>query len=348
MIEKRKSQHIEICLKENVQASYNYWDDIHLIHQALPEVNKNAIDLSIEIFGKKLNAPIIISGMTGGTPYAKKINENLAKASAVLKIGFGVGSQRPALEDRKLEDTYSIVKTFEIPLVIANIGAPQLVSQGNKRILNIEDCKRAMEMINAHVLAIHLNFLQEVIQPEGDTNAHGVLDSIKVISSKLPTIAKETGAGISKRNATRLKNTGIIGIDVGGLSGTSFSAVEYYRAKAINDELRMRLGKLFWNWGIPTPVSIVEAKGKIPIIATGGIRNGLDVVKSLVLGASCGGIAQRLLKPATKNVEETIRELKAIIEEIRCTMFLLGVEKISDLKERSAVITGQTVEWLKM
>ena len=347
MIEKRKNDHIEICLSKDVNASHNYWDDIELVHRALPEVDFDDIDLTVELFGIELNAPIIISGMTGGTPLGKKINENLAIAAEKLGIGMGVGSQRAGLESPELFDTYSVVKQYRIPLLIGNIGAPQLINQKKRRGITDREIERLFVMIDADMLAVHLNYLQEAVQPEGDLMAEGVISAISTLSRRFPVIAKETGAGISRGVAIKLKRAGVMGIDVGGLGGTSFSAVEYYRALEKGDEDKANLGKLFWNWGIPTPASIIEASVGIPIIATGGIRNGLDVAKALVLGASAAGIARRLLKPATISSDAVIKELERIMQELKVAMFLLGARNVHSLRNSRFVVHGELRDWFE-
>jgi len=349
MIENRKSEHVEICANKPVQASYNYWDDVHFLHQALPEVNKDEIELGTKIFNKSLMAPLIISAITGGYSKAKKINSNLANAAAECQIGFGVGSQRPALENSKFIESYGVVKEFDIPLVIGNIGAPQLIKQSSsnkQKPLTISDGEAAISMLDADILAIHLNFVQEIVQPEGDTNAKGCLDCIKEFACELPILAKETGAGISNKVAKELKDAGVLGIDVGGLGGTSFSAVETYRGEASGDRIRTQLGYTFWNWGIPTPVSLFLANVGLPLIATGGMRSGLDVGKAIYLGASAGGFAGRLLKPAMESAKRVKEELELIIEELRCSMFLTGIGNMSQAKKNQIIIIGKTKEIL--
>jgi len=335
--ESRKDEHVKISIDKNVAAEHNFWDDIKLIHNALPEINKNDVDLSTKLFGKKLGAPLIIAGMTGGYNKGKEINENLAIAAEKFQTGMGVGSQRAALEQSELAKTYSIIKDYDIPLRFANIGASQIVLWGHKKTL--ENAQKMIDMIDAHVFVICLNFLQEVVQAEGETNAKGCLSEIKQLSEDLdfPVVVKESGAGISFDVAKRLSKTKIAGIDVGGAGGTSFAAIEHYRAQMINDELHSRGGKTFWNWGIPTPDSILavgEATDwKMPIIATGGIRNGLDAAKALGLGANCAGMAHALLEPAMKNKNATVDEVDAVIKEIRAAMFLVGAEKVSKMSE---------------
>jgi isopentenyl-diphosphate delta-isomerase len=333
--EERKREHVQISLKENVSAHHNYWDDIKLTHNALPEINEDEIDISVRLFGKKLGAPLVISGMTGGYPEGKKINEHLAAAAAAFQVGMGVGSQRAALENPRLTETFSVVKEYDIPLKIANIGASQMVLWDKNQIL--ENAGKIVEMIDADVLAICLNFLQEAVQPEGEAHAKGCLATIDMLSREFgrPVIIKESGAGISGKVASLLKKTKIAGIDVGGAGGTSFSAVEYYRAKLKGDTYNMREGQAFWDWGIPTPASILEVgkatNWELPIIATGGIRNGLDAAKALVLGANAAGIAHALLKPATKEKNTARLELDIIIRQLRTAMFLVGADTVEKL-----------------
>lgn len=341
LTESRKADHVNITINEDVSANYNYWDDIQLVHNALPEVDKDDIDLRVELFGKKLKAPIIIAGMTGGYDEAREINATLARAAAELGIGMGVGSQRAAIEDRALVETFDVVKDYDVPLVLGNIGVPQAKKAG------VEYAKKAMRMVGADLLCVHLNFTQEIVQPEGDTDAKGSMAAIERWAKKVPIIAKETGAGMTKGVARDLINAGVKGIDVGGLSGTSFSAVEVYRARNSNHRKHERLGNTFWNWGIPTPVSVMEASMGVPIIATGGIRNGLDVTRAIVLGASATGIARPLLRPAMDGIHSLMEELEIIISELRAAMFLMGSEKISTLRHQKAVITGPTALWIE-
>jgi len=335
--EKRKEEHVVIAINEDVSMHYNYWDDISLVHNALPEINEEEIDTSVTLFGKKLEAPILIAGMTGGYSGAKKINENLAKTAEKFQIGLGVGSQRSALENKELRDTYEVVKDYDIPLKIANIGASQIVKWGVEKSKN--NIAKIIEMIDADALAICLNFLQEVIQPEGETDARGSYSAIKSLAEEIdiPVIVKESGAGISYDVAERLMKTKIAGIDVGGAGGTSFAAIEYYRARMIKDWLHERIGKTFWDWGIPTPLSVLEVrdavKDKLSVIATGGIRNGLDGAKAIALGADVFGVAHAMLKPAVKGENHAAKEMEAIINELRAAMFLVGAESVKELSK---------------
>jgi len=338
----RKDEHVKISLNKNVSAHHNFWDDVRMVHNALPELNKDDVDLSTKLFKKKLGAPLIIAGMTGGYKRAKQINENLATAAEKFQMGMGVGSQRSALENKNLRDTYSVIKNYDIPLRFANIGASQLVLWGHKKTL--DNVHKMVDMIDANVFIVCLNFLQEAVQSEGEANAKGCLEAIKSLAEDLdvPLVVKESGAGISFDVAKRLSKTKMAGIDVGGLSGTSFSAIEHYRAKMINDTINARSGMTFWDWGIPTPVSVLEVgkatNWKLPIIATGGIRNGLDAAKALALGADCAGVAHTFLKPATISKKSTISEVELMIKELRAAMFLVGVDKVSKMPDVGAEV----------
>ena len=329
-----------MVLEEGAQGGYNFWNDIKLIHNALPEVDKDSISLRTEFLGAKLDAPIIISSMTGGYSGAKEINTNLAYAAQNLKIAFSIGSQRAALKEPELADSYKVVADFSPPLVFANIGAPQLLA------LSYEEVRGLMAMIKAQGLMIHLNFAQEVVQESGDTRGKGCLDAIRRMAQRFALLAKETGWGISREVAQRLKVAGVRGIDVGGAGGTNFIAVEYHRAKRAGDEAKARLARTFFEWGIPTPVSLVQARVGLPLIATGGIRTGLDAAKAIALGADIVGLAYPLLKPATTSGEAVVETLKSFIEELRTAMFLTGSENIGALKNKQTVITGLTKEWL--
>jgi len=330
-MQNRKKEHIEIVKGKEVSHSYNYWDDFILVHNALPEINMDEIDTSIELFGKKLAMPLIIAGMTGGFKEAKEINEELARVAEKYGIGMGVGSQRAGLENEDMEETYAIIKKYKIPVKIANIGAPQLLEWNDV----VEKAQKAIEMIDADVLAIHLNFLQEVIQPEGERNAKGCIEKIGEVAASLttPVIVKETGAGISLNVAEKLLDTDIVGIDVGGAGGTSFAAVEAYRAKMIGDRIQEELGKIFWDWGIPTPHCVIELaelcqENGLILIATGGIRHGLDVAKAIALGADAAGAAGVFLR--CDSIDE---KMEVFLKSFKASMFLTGCKKVEELRE---------------
>ena len=349
-IEERKVDHIKICLEENVQArrTTTGFEDVFLVHKALPEIERDKIDLSTVIFNHKLSAPLLVGAMTGGTAKALKINAAIAEAVEELGLGMGVGSQRVAIEDPKMEASFTIArKKAPTAFLVANIGGPQLVGG-----YGVKEARNAVEMLEANALAIHLNPLQEAVQPEGETNYSGVFNKIGEIAQalKVPVIVKETGAGIAAEEAKMLEEAGVAGIDVAGVGGTSWAAVEHHRAKRLHDEFRQRLGETFWDWGIPTAVSLVEVVQSVhlPVIASGGVRYGTDVTKSLALGASLASMSSPILQSATKSPEEVKKTLQFVIEELRNAMFLVGAESIQKLQKTPVVLTGKTAEWLRM
>jgi isopentenyl-diphosphate Delta-isomerase len=342
--EKRKAEHIRICLEQKAQArkATAGFEDIQLIHRALPEIDRQEINLSTSFLGKKFNAPLIVGAMTGGTEIATQINASIAQAVEKLGLGMGVGSQRAAIEDRELEKTYAIArKKAPNAFLIANIGGVQLV-----RGYGIKEVKKVVEMIDADAVAVHLNALQEAVQPEGQTNFKGVLAKIGEVAGELdmPVIVKETGAGISAEDAKALEAAGVKAIDVGGVGGTSFAAVEYYRSSG-----KTNLGGAFWDWGIPTAISVIETTQsvKLPVVASGGIRSGTDITKSLALNASLASVSQPVLEAAVKNSMETENLLSCLIEELRNVMFLVGAKNIDCLAKVPLVVTGRTAQWLK-
>jgi isopentenyl-diphosphate delta-isomerase len=340
---KRKADHIRICLEQKAQAKKATagFEDIQLVHRALPEVDREKISLSTSFLGKKLSAPLIVGAMTGGTEEATKINASIAEAVENLHLGMGVGSQRAAIEDKKLESTYAIArKKAPTAFLIANIGGVQLAHG-----YGLKEARKAVEMIDADALAIHLNALQEAVQPEGQTNFKGVLAQIAEIAGELdkPVIVKETGCGIAAEEAKALESAGVKAIDVGGVGGTSFAAVEYYRSTS-----GKIMGEAFWDWGIPTVVSLIETSQtvKIPVLASGGVRSGLDIAKSLALNASLASVSQPVLEAAVKGATETQELLSCLIDELRNAMFLVGAKNVDDLSKVPLVINGKTAHWL--
>lgn len=345
MIENRKEDHINICLEEDVTAGYDYWDMIRFFHRAAPEIDMDEISVESEFLGKKISAPVVISAITGGYSGATDINQRIAAAGEKLKVPIGVGSQRAALEDDKHRDSYSVVTEYDVPLIFGNIGAPQLIEQNGKRAFKIEDCKNALDMINGDYLAVHFNYLQEVIQPEGDYRGSGLLCALEDLTKEVPIIAKETGAGVSSDMALEFKKAGVKAIDIGGMGGTSFSAVEYFRTK---DENQKQLAQLLWDWGIPTPVSIIECRRSVnlPLISTGGITNGLQAAKALALGADSVGIAGAILPMAVRSHEKIVSFVDNLIHELKTVMFLLGCKNLDELKDTRMIITDELRDWL--
>lgn len=346
-INERKADHIRICVEERIAPGYCYWDDIRFIHNALPEINADDIDMSCTLFGKKLDFPLIVTAITGGFEGAVKINSNIAEACAELGIGMGVGSERAGINGVSPE-SYSIIKEFDVPLVIGNVGAPQLVNQHSKDMFTSEMVGQAKDLIDADIMAIHLNFLQEVVQPEGDTNAQGCRDAIRELAREHPIMIKETGAGISKDVAEKVKGIGVRGIDVAGMGGTSFSAVELYRAMDAEDSIRTSMGETFFDWGIPSPVSLADCRGcGLPLIASGGVLDGVHIAASIAMGASAAGVAKAILKEATESAQAVIDKLTTIREELKAAMLLTGSANISQLAKARHVILGETRQWME-
>ena len=336
MISDRKLEHLLIC--KNYDVNYKKttgFEDIELIHRALGDINKDEIDISTDVFGKKLESPLFITAITGGHPSAKAINKELAIVAETKKIGLGLGSQRAAIKNPDLIDTYTVVRDYAPnDLLLGNIGAPQ-----------IELASDAVDMLDADILAIHLNLLQESIQPEGDVDATGYIDSISEIvkSIDVPVMVKETGTGIAFEEAVALENAGVSFIDVEGAGGTSWAAVETYR------EDDKYLGELFWDWGIPTAVSTAEVVNSvnIPVISSGGIRSGLDAAKAIALGADAVGMALPALQSAYKGQEELVKLVDRFNESLKIAMFLVGAHNLEELKNSNLIIKGETKDWLE-
>ncbi len=345
-IEGRKADHINICLEQKVSPDYRYWDDIKLIHEALPEVDYDDIDTSAYVLGKKLSFPFIVTAITGGFEGAKKINANIAEACAELGVGMGVGSERAAIEGVDKE-SYAIIKDYDVPLVIGNVGAPQLIDQKGKNGYTAEDVALAKDIIDADYMAVHLNYLQEAVQPEGDMRSKGCFDAIRSLAREFPLIVKETGAGMSPKTISRLSNIGIEAIDIGGAGGTSFSAIEMYRAEDAGNGLKQELGYTYFDWGIPAPVSLMSADTDIPLIASGGILTGLDVAKSIAMGAVAGGGAYVILHEAVESADAVKKVLGLMIEEFKTAMMLTGSQNVEELANAEYVVLGETRQWIE-
>jgi isopentenyl-diphosphate Delta-isomerase len=287
--------------------------------------------------------------MTGGFPDAAKINENLARAASEVKIAMGVGSERAAILKGQYPESYACVARYPVPLKFANIGAPQIIPQHpGETVVGAAEVRAAMDLIHADVLAIHLNFLQEMVQPGGDRKARGVLDRIGSLAGEFPVLVKETGAGISRTVAEQLRERKVRAFDVSGTGGTSFAAVEHYRALEQGAEREARVGKTFWDWGIPSPVSVLELVPLgLPVIASGGIRSGLDVARAVALGATAAGTAGGILRAAAKGYPETRAELEHLVHELKVAMFLTGSRTLAELQHAPYVVTGETRPWLQ-
>lgn len=332
----RKSDHIRINLEEDVASRLTTGlDRYHFLHSALPELNLAEIDLSVEVFGKKLKAPLLISSMTGGSKEAAQINQRLAEAAQAMGVAMGLGSQRAAIEDKRLITTYRVRNMAPDILLFANLGAVQL-NYG----FGLDHLQRAIDMAEADALMLHLNPLQEAVQPEGDSNFSGLLGKIEIMCKQLavPVVVKEVGWGISATVAKQLAHAGVQAIDVAGAGGTSWSQVEMHRAQ---NESQANLAGAFANWGIPTADSIIqirEALRNMRIFASGGLRSGVDIAKCIALGAELGGMASPYLKAATKSTEDVLQTLRDVARELQVTMFAAGAGDIPTLQRIPMVV----------
>lgn len=336
----RKADHIHINLEQDVSSGLTTGlERFHFVHQALPEVDLETVDLSLSLFNKKLKAPVLISSMTGGTPEAAAINRALAQAAQEAGIALGLGSQRAALEQPELAPTFQVRDVAPDVLLFGNIGAIQL-----NYAYSVDHCKRAVEMIEADALILHLNPLQEAVQPEGDTRFSGLLKKIEAVCRALPVpvIAKEVGWGISEGTARMLASAGVAAIDVAGAGGTSWSQVEMHR---IQEEGLRQVAAAFRDWGIPTADSIrqvLRAAPELPVFASGGLRDGIDVAKCIALGATLGGMAAPFLKAAAVSTEKTIQTIQVICRQLQVCMFAAGAPNLEGLKKTSLIEYGKT------
>jgi len=328
---RRKKEHLHISLEEDIQSKdvTTGFENYHFLHQALPEIDAAAIDLSVTLFGKQIKAPLIISPMTGGIEAARYINRNLAQAAQAMGIAMGVGSQRCAIDKPEFAATYQIRDVAPDIFLFANLGAVQL-NYG----YGVAECQQAVDMIQADALMLHLNPLHEALQQDGNTNFAGLLSKIERVCHELPVpiIVKEVGYGISQSVAQKLAAAGVSGIDIAGAGGTSWGEVERHRA---HGEVTDNTTAAFSHWGIPTAESILMVQQGAPgitLIASGGIRTGVDAAKAIALGADAVGIAAPLLKAADISAEAVTQAIKEIIEELRIAMFCIGAANLHQLK----------------
>jgi len=327
----RKADHIRINLDEDVHSGLTSGlEHYRFVHQALPELNLEDVELNLRLFGRELRAPILISSMTGGTDQAGRINRILAEAANETGIAMGLGSQRAAIENPGLSGTFQVRQVAPDILLFANLGAVQL-NYG----YGIEQCLQAVDMIEADALILHLNPLQEAVQPEGDTRFAGLLNRIDAICEALPVpvIVKEVGWGFSEQAARQLAEAGAAAIDVAGAGGTSWTQVEMHRAETKDQAL---LAAAFIDWGIPTAQAIINVRKVAPdlkVFASGGLRDGIDIAKCVALGASLGGMASPFLKAANQSLEKTIDTISLICSQIEITMFASGTANLEQLRK---------------
>ena len=333
--QKRKKEHLEICLDTErvTSASGTGLSRYRFVHNALPELDIDEIDLSTTFLGKRLQAPILISSMTGGFDLARKVNRNLAAAAQSLGLAMGVGSQRVAVEEPSAADSFEVRDVAPDILLFGNLGAVQL-NYG----YTVEHCRRAVSMIGADALILHLNVLQEAVQPEGNRNFKGLGEKIAAVCRDLevPVIAKEVGNGISVDAATRLQRAGVKALDVAGYGGTSWSAVEAQRAV----KQGKRPDTAFAAWGIPTEEALVSVRQALPdiqLIASGGVRSGVDIAKAIALGADLGAFGQPLLAAALESSAKVIEFIAGVIHELKVSMLCVGAADLTALRKAPLV-----------
>lgn len=336
----RKADHLRVCIEDDVQfhQTTTGLERYRFTHCCLPELDRRNINLSTAFLGKQLSAPLLISSMTGGTELAKTINYRLAEAAQRYGIAMGVGSQRVAIENPQVTSTFAVRSIAPNILLFANLGAVQL----NYRY-GLDECLRVVDALEADALILHLNPLQESVQTKGDTNFAGLLTKISRLCEKLPVpvIAKEVGNGISAAMAQKLMEAGVRAIDVAGAGGTSWARVESERAQ---DSQQRRLGATFADWGLPTADCVKAVRSlsaTLPLIASGGLRNGLDVAKAIALGADVAGLALPFLQAAAESEEALYELVEVLIAEITTVLFCTGTESLPGLREPGILVERQ-------
>jgi len=339
--EQRKRDHLSSFRTQEVgptEAS-TWLEHVRLVHQALTDVDLDGLDLSTELAGKPLSAPLFVTGMTGGTTEAREINRGIARVAGELGLGFGLGSQRAMLERPELTDTYQVRDVAPDIPVAGNLGIVQVASASTDEI------RAMLARLDADVLCVHLNPAQELLQPEGDRRFSGTAEALGrlVDALEIPVIVKETGAGISRETAARLVEIGIRWCDVAGLGGTSWPGVELLRAGAADDPRRAA----FRDWGIPTAAALVEVRGlPLRLIASGGIRTGLDLAKAVALGARMGGMAAPVIRAWFGGGETAVRDLlRDVLQGLRVAMALTGSHNLEELRAAPRVLLGPLAEW---
>ncbi len=342
----RKDDHIKASILRHVESGSTWLDKIFIITDSAPEIDLKDVDTEVEIFGKKLSTPIIIGALTGGTEIGFKINKTLAKIAEKYRLGICCGSQRIAIEKPETKYTFTIIRE-EAPttLKIANIGAPQ-ISKIDENVL-IDMCNSIIDMIDADALAIHLNPLQECLQYEGEPQYREIIEKLRYLSRSLkkPIIVKEVGFGISRKTARKLKEAGIAAIEIAGRGGTDFTIIELYRVEDFLDRELLEMYKSFRDVGIPTLLSLCEVLEEFNgvIIASGGIRTGIDIVKTLALGAHAVSIARPFLEKALEGFEKACKFVERLIRELRITMFITNCKNIEELRKAVEIVPDPSI-----
>ncbi len=341
-IQKRKVDHLDLCATDEVafRDRTNLLEKVRLVHQSLPDLSMDDLDTTTELLGKKLKAPIVIAGMTGGTDRAGEVNHQLAKIAEKRGYGFGLGSQRAMQREPETAWTYQVRDHAPNALLLGNVGVVQA------RDYDTETIAKLIREIGADGLCVHMNPAMELVQPEGDRDFRGGVDTFARLVEELPVpvIAKETGNGISGQTAAKLHAVGVRTVDVSGAGGTSWVGVETLRAEGA----QRALGELLWDWGIPTAASVgLCVREGMTVIATGGIRTGVDIARAIALGATAGGIARNVFKALHDHGPEGAEEyLDAVEQQLRAVMLLTGSETIADLKKAPRTVAGELAEWL--
>jgi len=339
----RKADHLDLATSGDVgfKRTTTLLECVRLVHDALPELDIDAIDLSCTLLGKTLRAPILIAAMTGGTERAQRINLELAAIAEERGYAFGLGSQRAMHRRKEALSTYAVRSAAPTALLLGNLGVVQASRMSTAEIRDL------LAAVSADALCIHLNPAMEIVQEEGDRDFRGGLDTLARLVNELglPVIAKETGCGLSHEVAAKLRRVGVAHVDVSGAGGTSWVAVETQRARAE----KKALGQSFWEWGIPTAASVawVHAHGFETVFATGGIQSGLEIAKAIALGASAGGIARAALQALEQSGPAGARAFFDRVEaELRAALLLTGSSDVSGLRRAPRVITGELRDWL--
>jgi isopentenyl-diphosphate delta-isomerase len=348
VIGQRKADHIAICAEEDVgfRNASTLLECVRLVHDALPDLRADEVDTSVTLLGKRLRAPIVIASMTGGTEEAGRINRELASIAEERGYGFGLGSQRAMHARPATSPTFRIRDVAPTALVLGNVGVVQA------RAMATEEIRALVDSVGADALCVHLNPAMELVQPGGDRDFTGGLDTVArlVNDLRLPVIVKETGCGISPAVARRLRSVGVQHLDVSGAGGTSWVGVETKRAASAGDEASRSLGNTFWDWGIPTAASIALTAplGFETIIATGGIGGGLDVARAIALGASAAGLARPVLRVLVSEGRDGCAAfLRGVESELRAAMLLTGCRAAGKLREVPRVLRGELTDWLE-
>jgi isopentenyl-diphosphate delta-isomerase len=333
----RKDSHLTLALGEEVEspAFANGFAGLRFEHDALPEIDEESVTTEVELLGKRLAAPILVASMTGGTPRAGEMNRRLALAAEACRVGMGLGSQRKMLEDPSTHASYAVREAAPgLPLLLGNVGAVQL-NYG----VGVREVQRLVRAVGADAFYFHLNPLQEAIQPEGNTRFSALLPKLREVAPAVgvPVLLKEVGAGISRTTALKIRELPVAGVETSGVGGTSWSKIESMRTA---DPVQRTTGELFARWGVPTVESIAVCREVLPdrvVIASGGIRNGIEVAKALALGADAASLALPVLRAADRSVEDAILVLRRVIDELRTVMFVTGCRTIPELRRRALV-----------